>query len=582
MTDSMDFPLWRVWLLLLCLRLCAFATTTVVPAPVSVDTSQRWEGNDGPWSTFTFRVGTPSQDVRVLIGMAGQETWVVAPAGCAPGEPSNCADLRGGTFNLNDSSTWVSTTTIWNNTGIYVLGNEIGNYLGNDASGEYGFDTVGISFSASTGPTLNHTIVASFIDTSYYLGQFGISPRSTNFTVSNDNSSALDDPQTSYLSLLKQNSYIPSLSWGYQTGSYYRSQSYSNAFGSLILGGYDAGRFTGTPLELAMGTDDGRELLVGIQGINYQDTGGSSSLLQTPVLAALDSTQPNIWLPLDTCQLFEEAFGITWNDTAQLYLVNTTLHNNLLAQNATVTFKLGVTITGGNTTTITMPYGAFDLTAEYPLVANSSAYFPLKRAANSTQYTLGRAFMQEAYIWADYERRNFSLAPAQWPPSSAHIVAIQPPSNSTTTSNSSSGLSSGAIAGIVVGVVGAILIAVGIGVFFIIRKRRAGKSTSSETESDEKTQPPNESLVQPKPELDGIGIQRMEMDAKDPSKVEMDALENQRAQLDDEAMLKPPVELFGGESRSELVGSESASEMPSPIPTPGPFELDASQIKRAR
>lgn len=577
----MDFFLWRVWLWLLCVRLGAFATETV-PAPISVDTSQRWEGNDGPWSTFTFRVGTPSQDVRVLIGMAGQETWVVGEGGCAAGEPSNCPDLRGGLFNLNDSSTWVSTTTIWNNTGIYILGNEIGNYLGNDAAGEYGFDTVGISFSASTGPTLNRTIVASFIDTSYYLGQFGISPRSTNFTTQNDNSSALDDPQPSYLSLLKQNNYIPSLSWGYQTGSYYRSQSYSNAYGSLVLGGYDTGRYAGMPLVVQMGTDSGRELVVGIQGISYEDTSGSTSLLQTPILAALDSTQPNIWLPTDTCQLFEKAFGITWNDTAQMYLVNSTLHSTLLAQNASVTFKLGTSTAGGNTTSITMPYGAFDLTASYPLVANSTPYFPLKRAANSTQYTLGRAFMQEAYIWADYERGNFSLAPAQWPPAAAHLVAIQSvnSTNSTNTSNSNSGLSSGAIAGIVVAVVVVILLAVGIGVFIVIRKRRQGKSLTTE-ESEEKAQLPDESHVLPKPELDGTGVQRLEMDHKDAAKVEMDALDGQRAQLDGTA-LKPPAEMFGGDVRSELVGSESASEMPTPVPTPGPFELDATQFKRPR
>jgi hypothetical protein len=29
-------------------------------------------------------------------------------------------------------------------------------------------------------------------------------------------------------------------------------------------------------------------------------------------------------------------------------------------------------------------------------VKNTTSYFPLKRAANDTQYTLGRAFLQEA------------------------------------------------------------------------------------------------------------------------------------------------------------------------------------------
>jgi hypothetical protein len=130
----------------------------------------------------------------VLIGLAGQETWGIAPGGCIAGDPSDCPMQRGLTFNLNKSSTWISTSTIWNNTGYYLLGNEIGKYLDIPASGEYGFDTVGLGWDSSDGPTLNHTVVASVIDKAYFLGQFGISPRPTNFTVNNYNSSALTDP----------------------------------------------------------------------------------------------------------------------------------------------------------------------------------------------------------------------------------------------------------------------------------------------------------------------------------------------------------------------------------------------------
>jgi hypothetical protein len=68
--------------------------------------------------------------VHVLANMAGQETWVVAPGGCIEKDPANCPDLRGGLFNLNESSSWVSTKTIWNNTGLYNLGNQIGDALG--------------------------------------------------------------------------------------------------------------------------------------------------------------------------------------------------------------------------------------------------------------------------------------------------------------------------------------------------------------------------------------------------------------------------------------------------------------------
>jgi len=66
-----------------------------LPSPFSCSPDQGWEGNDGKWSTFIIRVGTPDQDFRVLISTAGQETWVPVPEGCLPTDPSNCGDLRG-------------------------------------------------------------------------------------------------------------------------------------------------------------------------------------------------------------------------------------------------------------------------------------------------------------------------------------------------------------------------------------------------------------------------------------------------------------------------------------------------------
>jgi hypothetical protein len=88
----------------------------------------------------------------------------------------------------------------------------------------------------------------------------------------------------------------------------------------------------------------------------------------------------------------------------------------LLTTDPTVVVKLGNTIQGGQTIDVSIPYGAFDLTAQPPLVNTSTRYFALKRASNQTQYTLGRAFLQEAFLTVDYERHNFSLAQAIWNP----------------------------------------------------------------------------------------------------------------------------------------------------------------------
>lgn len=145
-----------------------------------------------------------------------------------------------------------------------------------------------------------------------------------------------------------------------------------------------------------MADDVTRDLVVALQSISYSGT-TSVTLLSTPIDIFIDSTDPNIWLPADTCDAFEKAFGLTLDSKSGLYLINDTHHNALLDSNAEVTFRLSDVKSGGDSVAIVLPYAAFGLTAEYPLVENSSHYFPLKRANSSTQYTLGRTFLQEGY-----------------------------------------------------------------------------------------------------------------------------------------------------------------------------------------
>lgn len=76
------------------------------PVPLVIPPSQSWDGNDGPWSSFFIRVGTPAQSLRVLISTASNQPLVVLPEGCSSTDPSDCASNRGGIFNPNASSTW--------------------------------------------------------------------------------------------------------------------------------------------------------------------------------------------------------------------------------------------------------------------------------------------------------------------------------------------------------------------------------------------------------------------------------------------------------------------------------------------
>lgn len=441
-------------------------------------------------SSFAIQVGKTAQNVRVFPSTASTTTWVVENVGCPSDAPSNCEDSRGGVFNKNTSLTWVPNS-------IFEIGIE--ENLGFDVFGDFGFDTVTLGWLGSGGPTVEHSIVAGIGDTTLtWLGVLGLNPRPTNF------STFVNNPQVSFIQALRNQNTIPSVSWSYTAGASYRMyhlrakialilslmSGFNKVFGSLVIGGYDTSRFTYSNMTFPFYEDISRDLLVGIQKITSDAT--TIPLLSDGVFAFIDSTIPYIYLPLETCQEFEKAFGLTWNSTRELYLVNSTLHSSLLKTNPNITFTLGTTASGGDTVDIILPYAAFDLNVSWPYVSDTSYYYPLKRATNSTQYTLGRAFLQEAYLIADYERSNFSVFPCKWEANAQSTIVAIPSINETTTSNNTttpatphsakSSISVGLIVGIVIGALVVIAIAAFL-IWYFRRRLCCGKP--SELDADE-------------------------------------------------------------------------------------------------
>ena len=163
-------------------------TTEVIPSPLVVPPSQyckfvamfrdheliqiAGDGDDGQWSSFALRVGTPAQDVRVLVSTNSPETLVVVPLGCTSRAinpvPSNCANSRGGLFDFNTSSTWRDQGTFGiNEDGVGLEAN-----LGYSQHAEYGLETLGLGFVAggASGPTLKSQTVAGIATASpFYL-----------------------------------------------------------------------------------------------------------------------------------------------------------------------------------------------------------------------------------------------------------------------------------------------------------------------------------------------------------------------------------------------------------------------------
>ncbi|KAH9907027.1 acid protease [Xylariomycetidae sp. FL2044] len=455
---------------------CIWECFAAGESALEIAPSQYFDGNDGPWSSFFLRVGTPEQDVRVLVSTASPESLVVlANAGCSTSAfaevPSDCATSRGALYDPSESSTWQEL-------GYYGINGEgvgLEANLGYSTNAQFAYETIGIGLA---GPSLGNQTFAG-IGTAYpfYLGIFGLNNQPVNL------SSLGNGTSPSFLTSLKDQDMIPSLSWSYTAGAMYRLKQ---VFGQLIFSGYDTSRFTENSVTFTMRDDVTRDLIVVLQSISY--TGSDSAvLLSDPINIFIDSTDPNLWLPDDVVDAFEEAFGLVADNTTGMYLVNDTQHELLLNSDAEVTFRLSDVSEGGDTVTITLPYNAFDLKAEYPLVANTSYYFPLKRAANETQYTLGRTFLQEAYLSVDYERQTFNVSACTWVEGAVETIITIPSKDdegATSTSSPSGGssLGGGAIAGIVIGAV-VFAILVGTLIYLLIRRHR--KKTSYAVAKDE-------------------------------------------------------------------------------------------------
>lgn len=278
------------------------------------------------------------------------------------------------------------------------------------------------------------------------------------------------------------------------------------------MGGYDANRFLPHNVSFELNPVHQPEAFLNSISVASSSPNGkpqnwTSNPLQLlapsdGVYVTIDSSTPFLWLPKSTCEIFAQALGLIYNDSLALYTFdgNASRHDDLRNWNLNFTFSLSDTSSPSQIVNITLPYVAFDLQLSYPYIPNTTYetgnkyYFPLRQAANDTQYTLGRAFLQEAYIITDYDRNNFSVYQALHPADplgNTSIVDILKPGSSSPKVNAqgtSGVLSTPIIIGIAIGSA-ALFLLVALLVFLIYRHRR-------------RTHRQHAIILEPKPALD--------------------------------------------------------------------------------
>lgn len=310
--------------------------------------------------------------------------------------------------------------------------------------------------------------------------------------------------------------------------------------GSLILGGYDRSRSdSGTALQVPFSDDLQVPLTVKVNQV-------SSPNAQLPPVNFKASIQPDfayMWLPQEVCDAFSSGFGLLWNSTIELYTISDEAHKKNSASHVSVTFHLCNPDDEKSCAEIALSYGDLALSATFPIVPGneSQRYFPIKPANDSTGYILGRAFLQEAHIFVDWDNRWFNISQTRFDAQTSQIVTVSHPLNSSTIQRPESptnGLNGGSIAGIVVGSIAALLLVFGAWMLVSWRKKRWPFKPAA-------VNPPPEQFA--KAELDGSGRPWVEL--SEVERLEMHAHE-------------PPKELPNGSQTAELPGITPIYELP--------------------
>ncbi|KAF1924199.1 acid protease [Didymella exigua CBS 183.55] len=460
---------------------------TTIPVPIVVNTSGTFDGNDGKWSTFYINVNSDSQ------GLHGQNFKVLiftsSPMVLVPGSTEwcvtkECAEQRGILISSGGQQLLgMEKSGSWMTAGLFSI--PVPDWYSQDLvqgnmslRGEWGSTNVGLGLSDESSPVLQDIYIAWYIFKDYYLGSFGLAMGS----VGGDGAT-----KPTFLTQFKSVGKIASISYGYTAGAWYRNNE-KGAPGNLVLGGYDKSRMTDKTLSLHMPNDQTYTLEIGIPSIIYSSNPGvavnpTSFTTQgcTGFRANIDSMLPFLILPDCICDQFEATFGLKYDETQNLYFVNASSHERNKQQNGTVAFKIAEGPTdSGRFTSVELGYSAFDHSWT-PVGGNTSNYFPIKKSKRGV-YTLGRTFLQEAYIIVDYENLNFTVAPVYYadPMPQQKLVSIYNQTTNPTARSSGGGLAPGAIAGAVIGIVVAFVIA-GIVAVCCWRKRNTKKEAAQKS-----------------------------------------------------------------------------------------------------
>lgn len=374
-------------------------------------------------------------------------------------------------------------------------------YLGYGGNGQYGLDSIAAYFPVGDiGFGMDNVLMTAINTTEYFLGQFGLGISAGRF----DNKIG----ESALMQAVKQFGWVPSYSYGYTAGAFYK-----NTPCSVTLGGFDNSRLVPHDTEFTLTKVDNspRATLRGLQVSNPDKPKAWDSSTQilssynTSFSVLIDSTTPYMWLPDNIADNFAATFNLTYNSTYDLYTLTNDQYRQYSESDAySFTFSFssvdnhdnfGLPLNIPGVVNITVPIRSFVGTLQYPFAKGAIKYgdpavpyFMLRRAKNETNAIMGRGFLQESYLITKYDEGSFKIHQAKFPKDAvadAHLVPIKQSSNSPypppLKGDAKKGLSTGQMVGIAVGAV--LACALSALALWCWRKRRAAQKAKKRATS---------------------------------------------------------------------------------------------------
>ncbi len=197
--------------------------------------------------------------------------------------------------------------------------------------------------------------------------------------------------------------------------------------GSLYFGGYDQNRIIG---DIITETDDYTKA-ISLNDISIRVVDGSSpwdfdsksgllaannaSISSGGIKVSVDGCSPYLTLPQSTCDAIAEHLPVKYNKNLGLYIWQQSdpKYSQIVSSASALDFTF---LAGSNTqrVNISVPFRHLNLTLTGPLVDTDQQYFPCYTGP-SGGYTLGRAFLQDAFVGANWDSKTWWLAQAPGP-----------------------------------------------------------------------------------------------------------------------------------------------------------------------